>query len=122
MRSEGWGRIVAVTSIAVRQPIANLALSNTAREGVTGFLKTLAREVADEHITVNSVLPGLHATPRVEAVFGDNRERAAADIPAGALGDPSDLGAAVAFLCSKQAGYLTGVALPIDGGLDYHLL
>ncbi|MQA13880.1 MAG: SDR family oxidoreductase [Pseudonocardiaceae bacterium] len=122
MRVAGWGRIVAVTSIAVRQPIPNLALSNTARAGATGYLKTLAREIAGEGVTVNSVLPGLHATPRVEAVFGDDLARAASGVPAGELGRPADLGATVAFLCSEQARYLTGVALPVDGGMDAHLL
>ncbi len=122
MRAAGRGRIVAVTSIAVRQPIPNLALSNTARAGATGFLKTLAREIAGEGITVNSVLPGLHATPRVEAVFGDGLQQASSGIPAGELGHPDDLGSVVAFLCSEQARYLTGVALPVDGGLDTHLL
>lgn len=122
MRARRWGRIVALTSTTVRQPIPDLTLSTTARAGATGFLKTLAREVAAEGVTVNSVLPGLHATERVKAVYGDGLGQAVSGIPAGALGDPADLGATVAFLCSEQARYLTGVALPVDGGLDSHLL
>src|SRR5690606_25262712 len=72
MRERGWGRIVAITSLGVRQPYPNLALSNTARAGATGFLRTLAREVAADGITVNSVQPGLHRTERVTQVYGDD--------------------------------------------------
>ena len=71
MQAQGWGRVVAITSISVRQPIANLILSNTARAGATGFLKTIAREVAADGVTVNSVQPGLHLTDRIKAVAGD---------------------------------------------------
>ena len=73
MRERGWGRVVAITSIAVRQPIPNLILSNTARAGLTGFLRTLAREVAGDGVTVNSLLPGLHETERIAALHGDGR-------------------------------------------------
>jgi 3-oxoacyl-[acyl-carrier protein] reductase len=120
MRAGGWGRIVAITSLGVRQPYPTLALSNTARAGATGFLKTLAREVAADGITVNSVQPGLHATARVTSVYGD--EPPVADIPAGRIGAPADLGAIVAFLCSAQANYLTGAAIPVDGGAYQALL
>jgi Dehydrogenases with different specificities (related to short-chain alcohol dehydrogenases) len=122
MRQQGWGRIVAITSIAVRQPIANLILSNTARAGTTGFLRTLAREVAQDGVTVNSVQPGLHATERVRTVFGDGLAEEIARIPARTLGQPADLGAVVAFLCSQQARYLTGSAIPVDGGQYQALL
>src|ERR1700742_3915099 len=71
MREQHWGRVVAITSIAVRQPIGGLILSNTARAGVTGFLKTLAREIAADGVTVNSLLPGIHATARIAALYGD---------------------------------------------------
>lgn len=118
MRERAWGRIVAITSISVRQPIPNLILSTTARAGVTGFLKSLAREIAADGVTVNSVQPGLHATDRVRAVYADGLDEALADIPAGVLGQPDDFGAAVAFLCSEQARYITGCAIPIDGGSD----
>jgi len=106
--------------LGVRQPYMELALSNTARTGFTGFLRTLAREVARDGITVNSVQPGLHATARVAAVYGDNPPTD--DIPAGRMGDPDDVRAIVAFLCSTQAQYLTGAAIPVDGGAYQALL
>ncbi|NWJ72620.1 SDR family oxidoreductase [Pseudonocardia sp. ICBG1122] len=124
MRSGGWGRIVAITSLGVRQPYPNLALSNTARAGATGFLRTLAREIAGEGVTVNSVQPGLHATERVRSVYGDGQllSDALGTVPAGRLGEPAELGALVAFLCSEHAGYLTGAAIPLDGGAYQALL
>lgn len=124
MRERGWGRIVAITSLGVRQPYANLALSNAARAGATGFLRTLAREVAGDGITVNSVQPGLHATDRVRSVYGDGDRlaQALATVPAGRLGEPEELGALVAFLCSARAGYLTGASIPLDGGAYQALL
>lgn len=115
MQSERWGRIVAITSISVRQPIANLVLSNTARAGLTGFLKTLAREIAADGITVNSVQPGVHATERISKVYSSMAD-AAVGVPAGVVGDPDDFGQIVAFLCSQQARFITGAALPVDGG------
>jgi 3-oxoacyl-[acyl-carrier protein] reductase len=121
----GFGRVVAITSIAVRQPIPFLILSNTARAGATGFLKTLAREVAPDGVTVNSVLPGVHDTGRVRALYGGDAERAVAiarEVPVGRLGDPADFGRVVAFLCSESAGFITGAAIPVDGGADTHLL
>ncbi|HEX6024017.1 MAG TPA: SDR family oxidoreductase [Solirubrobacter sp.] len=122
MRPNRWGRVVAITSLSVRQPMPELILSNTARAGVTGFLKTVAREVAADGITVNSVLPGLHRTARVDAVFGDRLADEVASIPAGVLGRPEDLGAVVAFLCSEQARFITGSALAVDGGADQSLV
>lgn len=116
MRKKQWGRIVAITSVAVRQPILNLILSNTARAGVTGFLKTLAREVAVDGITVNTVQPGIHATDRITQLYGDKVDGNTLGIPAGVLGDPFDFGAVTAFLCSEQAKFVTGVQLPVDGG------
>lgn len=110
-----WGRVVAITSLSVRQPIANLILSNTARAGVTGFLKTVATEVAADGVTVNSVQPGLHATDRLTALYGSG-EGLAAGVPAGVVGQPDDFGAVVTFLCSEQAKYTTGVQLHVDGG------
>lgn len=117
MVERGWGRIVAITSLTVRQPAASLILSNTARAGATGFLKTLAREVAPHGVTVNSVQPGSHDTDRLRELHGGDLAGAAAGIPAGTVGDPADFGAAVAFLCSERARFVTGVALPVDGGL-----
>jgi 3-oxoacyl-[acyl-carrier protein] reductase len=116
MCERGWGRVVAITSMSVRQPIPNLILSNTARSGVTAFLKTLALEVAGKGVTVNSVQPGLHATDRARRLYGDDEAGAAAGIPAGALGDPEDFGSVVAFLCSEHARFVVGAAVPIDGG------
>lgn len=115
MQEQGWGRVVAITSIAVRQPIADLILSNTARTGATAFVKTLAREVAGDGVTVNSVQPGLHATDRLRHL-GRDLDEIAAGVPAGFVGDPADFGAVVAFLCSNQARFLTGAAVAVDGG------
>ena len=82
MQAQRWGRVVAITSIAVRQPIPNLILSNTARAGVTGFLKTLATEVAPDGVTVNSLQPGLHETDRIRALHGGDASGLAASVPA----------------------------------------
>ena len=116
MQERGWGRVVAITSYGVRQPIPTLILSNTARAGVTGFLKTVAREVAKDGVTVNSVQPGVHLTDRIKQVYGANADPVAMGIPSGTLGDPIDFGHAVAFLCSEHARFITGAHLPIDGG------
>jgi 3-oxoacyl-[acyl-carrier protein] reductase len=122
MQAQGWGRVVAITSIAVRQPIGELILSNTARAGVTGFLKTLALEVAGDGVTVNSVQPGLHATDRLTRLHGGDVSGAAAGVPAGVVGRPEDFGAVCAFLCSDHARFLTGAAIPVDGGAYRALL
>jgi 3-oxoacyl-[acyl-carrier protein] reductase len=116
MAERGWGRVVAITSMSVRQPIPDLILSNTARAGATGFLKTLALEVAPHGVTVNSVQPGLHATDRLVQLQGGDPSGPARAVPVGKLGDPADFGAVVAFLCSEQARFITGAAVPIDGG------
>lgn len=116
MQSRGWGRVVAITSLAVRQPMANLILSNTARAGVTGYLKTLAREVAAEGVTVNTVQPGTHLTDRITQLYGATPDVASLGIPAGVIGDPADFGATVAYLCGEQAKYITGTSIQIDGG------
>lgn len=116
MRAQGWGRVVAITSISVRQPIERLILSNTARAGLTGFLKTLALEVAGDGVTVNSAQPGSHETQRLRERYGGDLTAAAAAVPTKVLGRPEDFGAVVAFLCSDQARFITGAAVPIDGG------
>jgi len=116
MVDRGWGRVVAITSASVRQPVPQLILSNTARAGVTGFLKTLSLEVAAQGVTVNSVQPGLHATDRLTHLYGDDTSAAARDVPTRTVGRPEDFGAVVAFLCSDAARFVTGVALPVDGG------
>jgi 3-oxoacyl-[acyl-carrier protein] reductase len=120
MQERGWGRVVAITSISVRQPIANLILSNTARAGLTGFLKTLAREVARDGVTVNSLQPGLHATERMKALHADPQQLGGA-VPVGFIGDAGDFGRVAAFLCSESARYVTGTALAVDGGSDQGL-
>lgn len=120
MQQQQWGRVVAITSVAVRQPIGNLILSNTARAGATGFLKTLALEVAGDGVTVNSVQPGLHATDRLAAL--GPAEELAQRVPAKVLGDPADFGSVVTFLCSEQARFVTGTAVPVDGGAYLGLL
>jgi len=123
MRAAGWGRVVAITSISVRQPIANLILSNVARAGVTGFLKTLAREVARDGVTVNSLQPGLHATERLTGLNdGAALDGLASGIPVGFLGSADDFGAVAAFLCSVHARFITGAAIPVDGGADAALM
>ncbi len=116
MQERKWGRVVAITSIAVRQPIETLILSNTARTGATAFLKTVAREVARDGVTVNSVQPGLHETDRLVSLYGGDISSAAAGIPAGFVGQPDDFGAVVAFICSEHAKFLTGSAIWVDGG------
>lgn len=116
MQERGWGRVVAITSISVRQPIGTLILSNTARAGATAFLKTLATEVAPNGVTVNSVQPGLHATNRLLDLHGGDSSALARGIPTRHVGDPDDFGHVVAFLCSEQAKFVTGAALQVDGG------
>ncbi len=116
MQDRGWGRVVAITSLSVRQPIPNLILSNTARAGATAFLKTLALEVAAEGVTVNSVQPGIHDTPRLDALYTAEQKAAIR------MGDAGDFGAVVAFLCGEQAKFTTGVQLHVDGGAYAGLL
>ena len=118
MQTNGWGRVVAITGNSVRQPIPNLILSNTARAGVTGFLKTIAYEVAPDGVTVNSVLPGYHATDRLLELYGDELP----ETPTGKIGDPDDFGDIVAFLCSDAAKFVNGAAIPVDGGSSKGLL
>lgn len=116
LTEQGWGRIIAITSHSVRQPVAGLILSNTARAGVTGFLKTLAGEIARHGVTVNSVQPGLHATDRLLQLHGGDVDGAAQSVPTRTVGRAEDFGAVVAFLCSDQARFINGTAVPVDGG------
>ena len=116
MRAGQWGRIVAITSTSVHTPMPNLILSNTARSGLTSLFKTLALEVVGDGITVNTVQPGLHLTPRVEQLYDGETDDLAAGLPSGKVGDADDFGAVCAFLCGQQAGYITGVSVPVDGG------
>ena len=116
MQAQHWGRIVAITSTSVHTPMPNLILSNTARSGLTSLLKTLALEVVGDGITVNTAQPGLHLTPRVTDLYTGSLDDLAASQPTGRVGDATDFGQVVAFLCSQQANYITGVSIPVDGG------
>jgi 3-oxoacyl-[acyl-carrier protein] reductase len=127
MKERRWGRIVNVTSIAVKQPVDNLILSNSIRAAVTGFARTLANEVAPFGVTVNNVMPGYTRTQRVEDLAQRNAslrgtspddERATWEkqIPMGRLGEPPEFAAMVAFLASERASYITGASIPVDGG------
>lgn len=128
MRERAWGRILAVGSSGVQQPIPNLALSNALRGAMAGLLKTLAAEVAADGVTVNMILPGRIATDRVAQLDAARaqregmspeaaREQSQASIPAGRYGDPEEFGAVAAFLCSAPASYVTGSQIRVDGGL-----
>jgi len=127
MKERGWGRIIAITSIAAKQPVDGLILSNASRAAVTGFARTLANEVARHGVTVNCVLPGYTRTQRVETLAAATAaERGcspedvvggwAAQIPAGRIGEPAEFAALVAFLASERASYITGASIPVDGG------
>jgi 3-oxoacyl-[acyl-carrier protein] reductase len=120
MRERGFGRVLSVSSSAVREPIAQLILSNAHRTGLLAAFKTLAREVAPDGVTLNSVLPGRIATDRVIGMAGsrDAAERAAKEeVPARRLGTVEEIAAVAAFLCSERASYVTGTAVLVDGGL-----
>ncbi|MFL6208185.1 MAG: SDR family oxidoreductase [Pyrinomonadaceae bacterium] len=127
MRARHWGRVINITSVSVKQPIDGLLLSNTVRAGLTGWAKTLSTEVAADGVTVNNVAPGWTLTEH-QAEVAETRGRTAgkskdemiktwaAQIPAGRLADPAEIAAAVAFLASERASYITGVTLQVDGG------
>lgn len=128
MRERGWGRIVAIGSSGIQQPVDNLALSNVARPALAGYLKSLAGEVATDGVTVNMVLPGRIDTDRVASLdrtraeatgasTDDVRRAVEAGIPAGRYGTPDEFAAAVVFLASEPAAYITGEQLRVDGGL-----
>lgn len=127
MQRDGWGRIVNVISTSVKEPIPGLGVSNSTRWAVAGWAKTLATELARFGITVNNVLPGSTQTPRIEQIIdtrasktGRSRDEIhaemVAEIPMGRFAQPAETAAAIAFLCSPAAGYITGVNLPVDGG------
>ena len=114
-----WGRIICLASIAALQPLPGLILSSTARAGVLGFAKALSDEVAKDGITVNSVCPGFIATERIEELTRarpDMIKQRMAETPVGRIGTPEELAAAVAFLASEPASYITGAVLKVDGG------
>jgi 3-oxoacyl-[acyl-carrier protein] reductase len=128
MREGGWGRVVAILSSGVRQPIGDLVYSNAGRSALAAWLKTTARAIAAEGVTVNGVMPGRIATPRIHELDSGRaeregttedavRERHLATIPAARYGQPEELGALVAFLASERASYITGQFVAVDGGL-----
>lgn len=127
MRNRRWGRIVCLTSVAAKEPLPGLILSTTARAGVLGFAKSLSDELAPDSVTVNVICPGYMQTERVDDLVAERaarEDRAAGDIlaelvariPMQRMGAPDELAAAVTFLASQQAEYITGVALQVDGG------
>ncbi len=127
MMARGWGRVVNITSSSVKAPIAQLGLSNAARAGLTGFVAGTARQVAPQGVTINNLLPGVHATDRAAALdagvsaaegisAAEARRRREAGIPARRYGTPEEFGAACAFLCSVHAGYIVGQNILLDGG------
>lgn len=132
-REDGFGRIIMISSLSAKQPIPNLYLSNTARAGVQGFAKSLAEELGPSGITVNTVLPGYTRTDRLGELArstSDRTGKSTAEIEAEwaeanavkRLGEPEEFASAVTFLASRQAAYITGAAIPVDGGRSKHLL
>jgi 3-oxoacyl-[acyl-carrier protein] reductase len=120
LRASGRGRIIAIESTSVKEPITNLALSNAVRPGVVGWLKTLSREVGPDGITVNTIAPGRIDTERLRSLYGTDGPppaEAVAPIPARRLGTPGEIAATVCFLASAQAAYVSGAVVPVDGGL-----
>jgi 3-oxoacyl-[acyl-carrier protein] reductase len=133
MKERKWGRILNVTSIAVKQPIDGLMLSNSLRAAVTGFARTLANEVAPFKVTVNNIMPGYTRTDRVAELARASGARSGAtandtfakwekEIPIGRLGEPRELAALAAFLASERASYITGSSIAVDGGWIRSLL
>lgn len=128
MRERRWGRIVAILSSGVRQPIPDLVYSNAGRSALAAWVKTTARAVAADGVTLNGVLPGRLATPRIDSLDRGRSERSGrpldairaeqmAGIPARRYGDPAELGSLVAYLCSERAAYQTGTFTAVDGGM-----
>jgi 3-oxoacyl-[acyl-carrier protein] reductase len=128
MRRRKWGRIIAITSIAAKEPVENLILSNTARAGTLGFLKSLSQQVAQDGITVNVLCPGYHLTERLRSLAAlkaeqdgvaleDVQRQMAAAVAMKRLGEPREFAALAAFLASERATYITGTVIQIDGGL-----
>lgn len=122
MRARGWGRVVNVAGTSVREPLPGLMLSNAHRVSMVAAFKTLAREIAADGVTLNTVLPGLIETERVVDVFG-SAERAveAMGLPAGRMGTVQEMAAAATFLCSDRAGYVNGETLSVDGAMTHAL-
>ena len=120
MRERGFGRILNISSTAAREPIPGLMLSSAHRSGMLAAFRTLAGKLAADGVTLNTILPGRIATDRLESIYGSldaAEEVAREEVPAKRLGQPEEIAAAAAFLCSTEAGYVTGQALAVDGGL-----
>ena len=122
MQRAKWGRLVTITSVAVKQPIDGLMLSNAVRAGATGLAKTLSNEFAKDNVLVNNVCPGYTLTDRLKDLGEHMIPKWTSQIPMGRLGRPEEFAAMVAFLCSEQASYVTGVSVPVDGGFVKGLL
>jgi 3-oxoacyl-[acyl-carrier protein] reductase len=125
MKQKQWGRIIAITSQAVKQPVNNLILSNSVRASVAGLIKTLSIELGQYNITVNNVMPGYTETDRLKHLTENNpsfESSAKSEIPLARFAKPEEFAAAVAFLASERAGYITGVSLAVDGGWIKSLL
>jgi 3-oxoacyl-[acyl-carrier protein] reductase len=124
MKLQQWGRIIAITSQAVKQPVDNLILSNSVRASVAGLMKTLASELGEHNITVNNVMPGYTKTNRLLSLIESNPTFASAidEIPLKRFGNPEEFAAAVTFLASERASYITGTSLAVDGGWIKHIL
>ena len=118
MKEKKWGRIIAITSMAIKQPVNNLVLSNAVRVSVAGLMKTLSNELAQYNITVNNVMPGYTETDRLKDLMESNPSFSSAknEIPLGRFARPEEFAAAVTFLASERASYITGVSLSVDGG------
>jgi len=124
MKKQNYGRIITITSQAVKQPVENLILSNSIRASVVGLMKTLATELGPFNITVNNVMPGYTKTQRLKKLIENNPSFASAvdDIPLKRFGNPEEFAAAVTFLASQRASYITGVSLAVDGGWIKNIL
>lgn len=133
MQKKKWGRLITITSSAVKQPVDGLLLSNSVRAAVTGLARTLANEYAADGITVNNVCPGFTRTARLDGLAATISARTGAkpeevfanwerEIPAGRLGTPQEFAAVVTFLASERASYVTGASIAVDGGLVRSLL
>jgi len=125
MKEKGSGRIIAITSQAVKQPVNSLILSNSVRASVAGFIKTLSLELGQYNITVNNVMPGYTETNRLKHLVEKDPsfvKTAKAEIPLGRFGQPEEFAAAVTFLASQRAAFITGVSLAVDGGWVKSLL
>jgi 3-oxoacyl-[acyl-carrier protein] reductase len=119
MRRRKWGRIVALTSTSVKQPIATLALSNMFRSALVSALKTLSAEIAKDGVTVNAIATGRIETARLRSLYGDHAalERAGAEVPIGRIAQPEEFAPLAVFLCGEPARYITGQTIAVDGGL-----